>query len=339
MDVLIEDKDLLFPQVFSHLDAVQAQPGTVLLDEELLRRAERSLDASTPNSLLWQLLARGEKLLQDLQQEPRPLTRLLERNVSLLPFDELKTTISTAKLEEGLTSPSISIQLLCLAYLRRAADSPSGASFVAASSSLVQCLFTVWLSSESTEVAERSLEGIEALLAVDSQTSVTVLASEDRLHEAQGQGLLWRRVLTDPDVYSILFEWTSLQVSKRDLKTKKGLQSVTISQARLFDFIARMAKYNWAAISTSSLPVIEAKFIVGNSDSQPFGGLLRYAASHMVDQNDILMEVLRRNFFMELLGTIEASDAQSVPSRLLEAIQQEVGANSEKEGDDAGMRL
>ncbi|KAK5462633.1 hypothetical protein LTS15_002345 [Exophiala xenobiotica] len=339
MDLLIEDKDVLFPQVFSHLDAVQAQPKTVLLDEELLRRAERSLDASTPKSLLWQLLATGEKLLQDLQQEPRPLTRLLERNVSLLPFDELKTTISTEKLEEGLTSPSISVQLLCLAYLRKAADSPSGATFVAASSSLVQCLFTIWLSSESTEVAERSLEGIEALLAVDNHTSVTVLASEDRLDEAQGQGLLWRRVFTDPDVYSILFEWTSLRSSKRDVKTKKGLQSVTISQARLFDFIARMASYNWAAISTSSLPAIEAKFIVARGDSQPFGGLLRYAASYMVDQSDILMEVLRQNFFMELLGTIEASDAQGVPSRLLEAIQQEAGVNSEKAEEDAGMRL
>ncbi|KIW17357.1 hypothetical protein PV08_04549 [Exophiala spinifera] len=339
MDTISENKDVLFPQVFSHLSEVEAQPATVVLDEELLRRAERSLDASTSRDLLWRLLATGERLLQTLQQEPRPLTRLLERTVSLLPFDELKNTISAEKLQEGLTSSSISVQLLCLAYLRKAADSPSGASFVAASSPLVQCLLTTWLSSENTEVAERCLEAIEALLAVDSHTSFTVLATRESVAEVQGQGLLWRRIFTDPQVYSILFEWTSLRVSKRDVKTKKGMQLVTISQARLFDCIARLANYDWAAISTTTLPAVEAKFADGGADDQPYGGLLRYAASHMIDQRDILMEVLRQDFFMKLLGVIQQGNPQSVPPRMLEALQHEAGIDPAKVDEENGMHL
>ncbi|EXJ80224.1 hypothetical protein A1O1_08366 [Capronia coronata CBS 617.96] len=339
MDVVIEDTETLFTDVFSHLAAVESQPGTVLLDEDLLKRAERSLDASTPRHLLWRLLGTGETLLQTIQQEPRPLTRLLERTVSLIPFDELKTSISAEKLEQGLTSPLVSVQLLCLAYLRKAADSPSGASFVAASSSLVQCLFTIWLSSESTEVAERSLEGIEALLAVDSQNSVTVEVGRDGMGETQGHGLLWRRVFHDPDVYEVLFVWTSLVKSKRDTKTKKGIQLVTISQARLFDFIARLAPFDWQAITTSTIPTVETQYLQGNGDSQPFGGILRYAASHMIDSDDILMQVLRQDFFLKLLAVVEEKNGQNVSPPLLEAIQQGAGVESARDVGNGGMHL
>lgn len=341
MDTFVEDKDQLFSEAFAHLAAVDSSQNTsqVPLDEDLLKRVERSLDASTPKDLLWQLLATGEALLQNLQQDPRPLTRLLERTIALIPFDELQTTISPAKLEEGLNSPSIPIQLLCLAYLRKAADSPSGASFVASSSSLVQCLFTNWLSSESTEVAERSLEGIEALLAVDSQNTITVLTAGNGLGEAEGQGLFWRRVFYDPSVYSILFEYTSLSKPRRDLTIKKNLQMTTISQARLFDFIARAATFDWSAITTSSLPAVESRYVEQLDDSQPFGGVLRYAASHMIDSHDILMEVLRQDFFVKLLGTIEETSGQNFPPRVVAAIQQGAGVETTKDGVDAGIHL
>ncbi|OQV01976.1 hypothetical protein CLAIMM_07243 [Cladophialophora immunda] len=338
MDALVEDSDKLFLEVFAHLAAVEAQPG-LPLDEELLKRSERNLTPTSPKVLLWRVLETGEKLLQTLQQDPRPLTRLLERVISLLPFDELRSTISAEKLQEGLASPSVSIQLLCLAYLRKAADSPSGASFVATSSSLVQCQFTIWLSSESTEVAERSLEVIEALLAVDSQNSTTVLSAGRSFAEAQGQGLLWRRVFHDPDVYAILFEWTSLTKSKRDVNNKKGMQLVTISQARLFDFIARVAPYDWSAVTTSSLVQIEAQFLKDNGGSEPYGGILRYAASHMIDRGDILMEVLRQDFFVKLLGVVEESNRQNVSPQLLEAIQQGAGITATKDQESDGLHL
>lgn len=337
MDSLVEETDKLFPEVFAHLTTVQAQGSP--LDEELLKRAERNLTITSPKDLLWKVLGTGENLLQILQQDPRPLTRLLERVISLLPFDELRSTISAGKLEEGLKSPSISIQLLCLAYLRKAADSPSGASFVAASSSLVRCHYTVWLSSESTEVAERSLEVIEALLAVDSPNSTTVLSAGRSFAEAQGQGLLWRRVFHDPEVYITLFEWTSLSKSKRDTKAKKERQLITISQARLFDFIARVAPFDWGTVTTSSLPQIEAQFMSPHGASEPLGGVLRYAASHMIEKDDVLMEVLRQEFFRKLLGVAEEGNHQNISPRLLEAIQQGAGVEATDASEENGLHL
>lgn len=337
MDTYVEDQDALFTELFSHLQKVETDG--VALDEDILKRAERSLDTSTPNSTLWQLLRTGEALLQILQQDPRPLTRLLQRDISLIPFDELKQTISAQKLEEGLNSPSIPVQLLCIAYLQKAADTPSGASFVAASSDLVQTLLTLWLTSENTEVAERALEAIEALLAVDSTNSVTVLSAGGHLGEAQGQGLLWRRIFHDAQVYTLLFEWTSLSTTQRDITTKKGLHLITISQGRLFDFIARVASLGWATVTTSSLPNIESKYTTGQGDDQPYGGLLRYAASYMIDPSDVLMEVLRQDFFVKLLGIVETTHSQSISPRLLEAIQHDAGLETTKGSEDAGLHL
>ena len=339
MDTLVEDTTRLFSEVFAHLAAVETQE--LPLDEELLRRAERNLTITSPETLVWKVLNTGEKLLQTLQQDPQLLTRLLERAISILPFNQLRTTISDEKLETGLKSQSIPIQLLCLAYLRKAADSPSGASFVAASSRLVQCLLTTWLSSDSTELAERSLEVIVALLAVDSPNSSTVLSVGRTFAEATGQGLLWRRIFHDPDVYTILFDWTSLSKSNRDLKTKKGLQLVTISQARLFDFIARVAPFDWSTITNSSLPHVETQYMTHIGDTQPVGGLLRYAGSQMIDKDDVLMEVLRQEFFMKLLGAVEDDDNnnQDISPRLLEAIQQGAGVQTLQDAGNGGLHL
>ena len=339
MDAYVEDKDVLFRDAFAHLRSVEQQPEITKLDDDLLKRLERSLDASTPQQLLWQLLQNGENLLQILQQDPRPLTRVLEKVVQLIPFDELKSSISSEKLEEGLKSPSIPIQLLCLAYLTKASDTPSGAAFVAASSSLVQRLVTVWLSVESTEVSERALECIAALLIVDCPSSSTLILAENRAGEAQGQGLMWRRVFHDPSVYSLLFLWTSLRRSNHDLETKKRKQQVTISQGRLFDFLARVAEFDWAAITTSSLPDVEKDFVQSDASSHPYGGLLRYAASDMINPKDYLMEVLREDFFVKLLKVLEEGDNRDVSPRLLEAIQQEAGMEQTQQSENGGMHL
>ena len=322
MDAYVEDKDALFRDVFEHLEKIERDPQ-VPLDDDLLRRATRSLDNSTPRELQWKVLQKGEQLLQNLQQDPRSLTRLLERDVQLIPFDELKSSISADKLEEGLRSPSFPVQILCLAYITKAADSPSGAAFVAASSSLVQLLVLTLLATDSTEVTERAAEALVALLVVDSPESRTMVAAENRFGEVHGQGLMWRRVFHDPQVYALFFQWTSLLKPSHDLKTKKGQQDVTISQARLLDFVARVAEYDWTAITTSSLPNIERQFMNAVARNQPFGGLLRYTASGMVDSKDFLMETLRRDLFMKLLVTAEEDKGRHISPRLLEAIQHE----------------
>lgn len=332
----MEDRVSLFNEVLAHLVRVQEQTP---LDDELLRRAWRNVDAHTPRTTLWEILNVGEQTLQSVQQDPRPLTRLLEQTILCLPFNELKERITTEKLEQGLQSPSISIQLLILAYLRKAADTPSGAAFVAYSSSLTQVLVTTWLATESTEVADKSLEALVELLNVDSPTTSTFVTSASSSGEAQGQGLLWRRLFSDPDVYELLFAWTSLNNSKHNTSTKKGMQQATISQGRLFDFIPRAAQISWTEISTSKLPDIERKYMKGDTSSQPYGGLLRYVASDMIDPSDYLMELLRQDCFSKLLSAVEESHAQGVTPRMLAAIRSNAGAEANGVADGEGMHL
>src|SRR5690242_685202 len=114
MDILNENQDELFRDLFTHLSEVEQEPEFKTLDSELLHRVERSLNRSTSAEHLWQLLRIGERLLPILRQDPTPLATLLEKDVDRIPYDELKAVISPAKIEEGLASPSVAVQLLCL---------------------------------------------------------------------------------------------------------------------------------------------------------------------------------------------------------------------------------
>lgn len=338
MDQVVEDRTSLFDQVLAHLGKVQEQTP---LDDELLRRAWRNVDSHTPRATLWELLNVGELTLLSVQEEPRPLTRLLEQVIACLPFSELKDRITTEKLEQGLQSPSVSIQLLILSYLLKAADTPSGAAFVAYSTSLTTVLITTWLATESTEVTDKALESLIALLHVDSPTTSTYIISESSSGEAQGQGLLWQKMFSDPAMYELLFAWTSLQGSKHDISTKKGQQQVTISQGRLFDFVVRAAQISWVDISTSRLSEIERKYTRSNTGNQLYGGLLKYVASDMIDTSDILMEMIRQDCFAKLLAVMEESQSQSITPRLLEAIRSDAGADTGANGtvQNGGVHL
>ena len=142
----------------------------------------------------------------------------------------------------------------------------------------------------------------------------------------------------DPDVYVILFQWTSLSKSKRNLKSKKDVQLISLSQARLFDFIARVAPFDWGTLTTSSLPQVEKQFMTPSDNADPIGGILQYAATRMIDKDDLLMKALRQDFFQKLLGTIQDEDRQDISPRLLEAIQQGAGA-AITETRDNGLHL
>ena len=341
MDAFKEDPDKLLPPLLAHLSAVESSP-TLTLDADLLKRGERSLDFSTPQSKLLQVLGSGERLLPNLQQDPTPLTRLIERAVSLIPFEILQPLIPSDKLEDGLQSPLVvtqpvsPVQLLCLAYLMRASQTPSGAAFVATNEPLSRCLFEVWLLDENTEVADRALEVIVALLIVDHPESNTLIGAE----MAHGQGLFWRRVFHDRALYTFIFESTRGKETPRDvqgLRTAKQRQGMPgITQARLFDFISRVATLDWAPMTATAFREFEEAYY-GLTASED-GGLLCYAAMHMIDKNDIVMVALRQELFVNLMETIEKAQI-GVNGRLIETIREESGVQKEDLNGDGGLHL
>jgi hypothetical protein len=355
----LENSDILFSEVFSHLSQLQQTPSTPLNDD-LLRRAGHAVDSNTPRATLWQLLQVGEALLSTITSDPQPLTRLLQRVVESIPFDELSSSLTPDKLIDGLKAPSNAIQLLCIAYLTRAASRPSGAAWVASSSALSQHLLSTWLSSESAEVAERAQEGIVALLEVDSPESTTFASSiqssgssqaASRVassgNAAQGQGLFSRRVFHDSACYVLFYRWTTLEAaSNHDLSTKKGRSQVSISQARLLDFLPKVALFDFPSISTSTLPEIERPFLRrqnagAHAPESPYGGLLKYAARYMIDKDDFLMVVLWKEFFEKLFAAVQESGPRRVPSKMLEAIASDADSGGESNGvaNGNGMHL
>lgn len=76
-----------------------------------------------------------------------------------------------------------------------------------------------------------------------------------------------------------------------------------------------------------------------NEDSQPLGGLLRYAASYMIETTDILLHVLRQDFFWRLLGPTGRDLTGEMPPGLLEALQQLAGPEGSEDEEDVGTHL
>lgn len=341
MDGVKEDSDVLLPPLFAHLSAVESSPTTAL-DAELLRRAERSLDFSTPQLKLLQVLGSGERLLPSLQQDPTPLTRLIEKAVSLIPFEVLQPLIPSEKLEDGLQSPLRAahpvgpVQLLCLTYLMRASQTPSGAAFVATDESLSRCLIEVWLLDENTEVADRAQEVIVALLEVDHPQSNTMIGSG----MAQGQGLFWRRIFHNRALYTFIFEATRGILSARDeagLRTSKQQSGMPgITQARLFDFIARIAPLDWLPMTSTIFRDFEEQFYALKPAEE--GGLLCYAALHMIDKDDIVIVALRQELFVNLMETIDKAQG-NVSNRLIETIRTESGVQADDTNGVEGLHL
>ena len=333
--------DSSFQELFAHLSQVERDPEHTHLNNDILRDAQNNLSSTTPRDVVWSILSTGERLLDIIQQDPRPLTRLLEVDISFIPFDEIRDSIPLEKLIQGLLSPSLPIQVLCLAYLGKAADSPSGVAWVGSTASLVNVLVTTWLTSDSTEVAERALETLIILLEVDHVGRTSLIREGGLTGKAQGQGLLWRRLFRDREIYSLFFQWTSFKNLTSRETTKQDMRKITTSQGRLFDFIARVAGLDWSNITRSHFPDVESRY----ADQQTLEGsggisLLQYAASFMVDSNDPLMSILRGDFFTKLLAIIdEGSGKLEVPPKLLEAMREDIRGLPENSSQSGGVHL
>ena len=276
----------LFAEVRSHLDAVQKDPSipldTTLLDRLKLQLTE-DLDPVVPATLLAQI----PRLLVVLQEDPTPLTVLGTRATAFLSFADLQSVKPPVDFIAGFKAPSPPINELALSLLNKAGASPSDAAIVAGDSDLVASLVELWLSTSSTSVAQAALDTLWALLEIDLAST---LENEDLGGRAGGQGLMWRRLFTDKDVYGKLFSFCSLADNGPEALPKR---EKTVAQGRLMGLLVRAGKLRWDIISTCQVPAVEAKY---KSDS-----LLHFATCQMVDKTDVLMHMTLLNFLCDLL--------------------------------------
>lgn len=107
------------------------------------------------------------------------------------------------------------------------------------------------------------------------------------------EGLMWRRIMRDRDIYGSIFSICSLSTAGQEWPLSK--REKTVSQARLLDMLL---KIDSNPVRTSQIPEVEQRFGVKT------GGLLQFAAIHMVDyQDDVLMHMTLIEFYSNYLDT------------------------------------
>ena len=186
-----------------------------------------------------------------------------------------------------MTSPHPAVNQAVLALLEKAKYHTSDIGIVAGKPEIVGALVRLWLCIPDTAVALRAHEILLALLLADAENlfldSGLTLADE---------GLLWRRIFRDKDIYGSLYSICSLSTAGQEgqIPTKDK----TIAQARLLDMLLCIDS---EPIRTSQLRDVEERYGVKN------GGLLHFAAMHMIDhEGDVLMHMTLIDFFTKYLS-------------------------------------
>lgn len=283
----------------THLADLQASPTTTAIDTRLFDEAELVLPDHIGKEETFALVQQLSALLQDLQQNPTPAVNLLIRLLSPFAFSDVLAfdppVNFAAGLDVGFGAPEgvmLPFNRLMLALLEKATVTSSDAATVAAKPEVVQALMKLWLCSTDTGVTTTASKLLIDLLRIDLE----VFEHPDQHVPRGGQGLMWKRIFGDRNVYGTIFESCSFR--SQALKLSKNQR--TLAQARLLEWLPAVASMDWAAVSKSHHPDIEAAAGVASS-----GGLLGFASLHMVDfADDVLMYRCLIDFFADLLDVM-----------------------------------
>ncbi|KKY15245.1 hypothetical protein UCRPC4_g06401 [Phaeomoniella chlamydospora] len=279
----------LLNEVHAHLSTLASEPAAKL-DSSLLERCQTVLSSEIPHDYLVRVQADAISTFRSLQDDPKVLSDLAVKAASFITFADVQTFLKHEDILEGLQAPLPAVSFLALIYLHKASDSPADTASIASTPGLVEALVRLWLSSLETFISEKAFHTLCSLLETDLPYRSTFVNKPDegRVGTASGQGLVWRRLFHDKDVYELLFTFCSLRQHRSLTKPQ-----ISNSQGRLLDFVSKAAAMNWDAIATSQLPEIEQSFHCQN--------LLDFVTNKMIDHEDVLMVVTRFDFFSKLV--------------------------------------
>ena len=184
----------------------------------------------------------------------------------------------------GLAAPSPPVNTTTLNLLQKAQHRIGDIGIVAGKADVVGALVRLWLCSQDTAVARLAHDVISGLLQAEAESQEDTLST--------GGKWMWRRLFSDRDIYGSIFSICSLTTAGRDGQPSK--RDKTVAQARLLDMILRI---DGDVLRQSQIPEIERQYGVNE------GGLLHFAATHMVDyRNDVLMHVNLLDFYAMYLS-------------------------------------
>lgn len=254
------------------------------------------------------------QILMSYQKDPATIVGLALKLLQPVPFTRALTLASEDSLIQALQSPSPSMNILAIAVIEKAARSPGDTAILSVMRVVVKMLLRTWLSSPHVEVGERAAKALGDLLSMDCDHR-TAADLDSRMHGLKissrtppGQGLLWRRIFQDSEIYQSIFDLCSF----RTVGSGEGQldeRQKSLAQARLLRILPRLATLNFSAISKTDFHDIEHNYGM-TPGSQ---GILWFAATDMVNcEEDVLMHMMVIDFFSGLLEAVsEITPVQS----------------------------
>ncbi|KAJ9632403.1 hypothetical protein H2203_000808 [Taxawa tesnikishii (nom. ined.)] len=290
----------LLERVQSHLQTLQGDPSTDL-DERLFESCTLALPQSLSKDQSISLIQQLSSLLPTLQTDPTPAINFLVPLLQPFSFSDI-SSLGPVDFTAGLDVRAVPYNRLMLAILQKATSSPSDAATVAAQPEVASALIKLWLTTQDAGIASEASNVLVALLAVDLEPEPVTPPEGNGQTSKHGQGLVWRRVFSDKDVYGLIFSICSLKVQASGTQLTKGQK--TLAQARLLEWLPKIGVLNWQTITRSHHSNVESEYMPGTGAS-----LLQYAAMNMVDvKDDVLMHRCLIDFFADLLSTVRQKE-------------------------------
>jgi hypothetical protein len=251
--------------------------------------------------LIPRLLPKITDILKRYQRDPAIICSVATKLLGPLSFAQVMSLASEEALIQALRSPAPSANLLAMTILAKAAKSPSDAAMLAAMKNIITSFLARWLSAPQVEVGEKGSKVLGDLLDVDSDARPTeglaVSGVEIAGRKSPGQGFMWRRIFHDCDVYGLILSLCSDGPHQR---IEGGLtpQQISLAQGRLLRVLPRLTALNFLAVTKTNLPEPHQQY----AKSEAVGGLLFFAALHMIDKEDVLMHLSLIDFFEAFLS-------------------------------------
>ncbi|KAF3005300.1 hypothetical protein E8E14_008836 [Neopestalotiopsis sp. 37M] len=294
-----------------HLDELIADP-TLATNIKLFDNVTLQLTEVNIPPLIPRLLPKITEILKQYQQDPSILCELAIKLLGPLTFTQVMSLASEDAIIQALRSPAPSANLLALAVVDKASRSPGEAAILATLKSVVAAFVIQWLSSPTVEVGEKGSKVLGDLLDVDCATvrrppqGVSHGGQEIVLRSRPpGQGLMWRRVFHDRDIYGSILSLSSFGRHHDGVEGGLDEHQVTLAQGRLLRLLPRLAALDLAAVTQTEFPDLHQRFareVDNDSSSAHADGLLQFAALHMINNEDLLMHLTLIDFFETLIS-------------------------------------
>ncbi|TIA34473.1 hypothetical protein D6C78_06834 [Aureobasidium pullulans] len=294
----------LLERLQAHLGQLEADPINTDIDERLFESCSLALAPGISKKDSITLISQLSRILPVLQKDPTQPIQFLVLLLEPLSFSDVLGLNAAVDFVGGLNVAAVPYNRLMLALLNKAATNATDAATIAARPEVVTALVNLWLCTHEAGIAKQAGDVLLALLKVDH--AVPPGAGDEQSLPGHSQGLMWKRVFGDQDVYALIFSVCTLK-SVEGIDLSKSQK--TLAQARLLEWLPEIGALNWNAITHAHHPEVEKRFTDGKGE-----GLLYFASSNMVDTaDDVLMHRCLLEFYATLLKTITPTESAGSP--------------------------